>query len=117
MAHNDKISVVMASPQAAYQGHGGGVPAESAPPIAGMIMTPISNNSQPRTNRVQAVTVAKALKMGGISPSFLVLYNHRFGDIITLVVKYLLIFVNLAPSVPLSFEGEGEVALRGTSSL
>ena len=66
MAHIAKMSVPTADAKAIQNITGGGVPTENAPPIIGIIKTPINNIIQPRTNKVQAFIVAKALNMSGI---------------------------------------------------
>ena len=68
MAHIDRMSVTTASTQAVSKTpHGGSVSGVKG--VVAMSMTTNTNITQPRINRVQAVIVVRALKIGGISPS------------------------------------------------
>ena len=70
MAHTDRMSVTTASIQVVSMTlHGGSVSA-GAKGVVAMNMTSNTNIIQPRINRVQAVIVARALNICGISPSF-----------------------------------------------
>jgi len=69
MAHTERMRVATADAKATQKISGGAVAAKSTPPIAGMIMTPITNVNDPRINNVQAVIVTRALNISGISPS------------------------------------------------
>ena len=80
MAHTDKMRVITAAAKTIQKITGGGVPVKIIPPIAGMIMTPTTNVSDPKINNVQTVIVARALKIGGISPSFL-LYSMTLSPL------------------------------------
>jgi len=76
------------------------MPAPQAPIIKRVPPTrcavPLHTNisaAHPLTNSIQTVIVARALKIGGISPSFLVFYLRPFDHIIAPVVKYIILLL------------------------
>ena len=66
MQTTDKVRVITADAKAIQNITGGGVPTTNAPPIAGMIRTPITNPNDPIISSVQAVIDARALNICGI---------------------------------------------------
>ena len=82
MAHTDKIRLRMPPAKPACRCHGGG-PGNN-PPVTILATSVNTTANKPEINKTQTVIVARALKIGGISFSFLVLF---YASIITLAVK------------------------------
>jgi len=75
----------------------GGVSEPYRHPVVMPIIRVLSPVTHPRINSAQAVIDARALKIDGISPSFLVLF---YASIITLIVNYWLIMIYLPHPAP-----------------
>jgi len=73
MTTTDKVTLAVPIAKARYASIGGGPAAGDTAPLAISMNRVIATTNKPKTNRNQALIDASALKIGGISSSFLIL--------------------------------------------